>query len=64
METRQLKFVIARPGGNASKNAVGYKMGIPSTWAQAMGISPDTRNVTVTFDGDQITIKKSDNESV
>lgn len=59
MEIRQLKFTITRPGGNASKNSVGYKMAIPSSWAKAMGIKTDSRNVSVTFDGEQITIKKS-----
>ena len=59
METRQLKFTITRPGGNASKNSVGYKMAIPSAWAQALDITPDDRTVTVTFDGEQIIIKKS-----
>lgn len=59
MEIRQLKFTITRPGGNASKNSVGYKMAIPSAWAQSMGITPDSRNVSVTFDGEKIIIKKA-----
>ena len=59
METRQLKISIGKSGGNSSSGTKKHLLSLPNTWMQAMGITPDDRTVTVTFDGEQIIIKKS-----
>ncbi len=58
MEERHLKIMFRKTGGNAGKNAIGTSMSIPVSWVRALGISPDDRNLIVTFDGETITIKK------
>lgn len=64
METRKLKISIGKSGGNSGSGTKKHLLSLPNTWMQSMGISPDDRTVTVIFDGEQITIKKSDDESV
>lgn len=59
METRSCNVQIGRPGGNASKGAKNYRISIPSVWAQKMGITPEDKAVSLSFDGQQIIIKKS-----
>lgn len=58
MDTRVYKLNIKRAGGNASKNAVAYKIDLPSTWLKIMGISPEERAVEISFDGNSIAIRK------
>lgn len=57
-ESRVLNLIARKPGGNASKGAFGYKITVPTAWVTAMGLSPDDRACTVTFDGEKITITK------
>lgn len=57
-ESRVLNLIARKPGGNASKGAFGYKITIPTAWVTAMGLSPDDRACTVTFDGRCIIIEK------
>ena len=55
---RKRRIIFDKPGGNASKNAVSYKISLPSGWIKEMGISQDDRYVSIEFDGEKITIKK------
>ena len=57
-EVRTLRCMINKVGGNAGKNAVNYKISVPSAWAGAMGITPESRDLKVTFDGEKIIIEK------
>lgn len=59
METRKRDVQIGKPGGNASKNAKNYRISIPSPWMQALGITPEDKTVTLTFDGKRIVIEKA-----
>ena len=58
MEERVLKVHCVKAGGNAGKNARSYRIPLPNTWANQMGVTPDDREVKVQFDGSVITIEK------
>ncbi len=58
-ELRKAHMIIARAGGNASKNAYNCKVSIPKAWADKLGFSPIDKALTLEFDGKQIVIKKS-----
>lgn len=57
-ETRNMRAIICKVGGNAGKNAVNYRVSIPSTWAAALNISKEDRELVMTFDGKKIVIEK------
>ena len=58
MEQRTAKVILAKAGGNASPNSYGCKVSLPKTWVDNMGITPEQREVTLSFDGDRITIER------
>lgn len=58
MEERTGRVIVSRPGGTASKNAVGYKVTIPNKWAAELGLSADEREIKLTYDGEKIIIEK------
>lgn len=62
-ETRQSKVGVCRPGGNASANARQYRISLPTKWVKEMGITPEKRNVKISFDGAVITIRKREEET-
>ena len=58
MEKRTMNVIIQAPGGTAAKNSNTYKLSLPSSWVQKMGISENDRQVELRFDGTSITITK------
>ena len=62
METRKSKAVLRRPGGNASKNAEAYRVNIPTKWAKDMGITPDERNLKITYENKKMIVEKGTEE--
>ena len=60
METRKYKISVGKPGGNSSKNAKNYRLSLPSKWVQEMGVSPEERELRISFDGKRITIVKDE----
>jgi hypothetical protein len=65
MEQRNLKVSCCKAGGNASKNALSYKLTLPVAWIKEMGIDLESREVIATFDGNKIIIEKGKrNESL
>lgn len=56
-EERTAKILINKAGGNAGLDAKGYRVALPSAWIKTMGISEDSREVTLQFDGESITIR-------
>lgn len=58
MEQRNLKVSCCKAGGNASKNALSYKLTLPVAWIKEMGIDSESREVIATFDGNKIIIEK------
>lgn len=61
MEQKDLKVSFCKAGGNASKNAVSPKLNLPIAWIREMGINPEDREITITFDGKKIIIEKKKN---
>ena len=57
-ETRTLKVIFSKAGGNASKSAVSNKISIPNKWVSEMGMTKSKRSVRVTYDGNRIIIEK------
>ncbi len=57
-EMRIMRIMINKAGGNAGKNALNYRMSIPSVWAKTLGITEKNREVVAYFDGETLTIKK------
>ena len=58
MEKRIVNVIIQAPGGTAAKNSSTYKLSLPSSWVNEMGISEENRQVEMKFDGTSITITK------
>ena len=58
METRTGNIIIGSSGGTAGGTANNYKIALPSSWVRQMGISPDSRQVELSFDGTTITIAR------
>lgn len=60
MEERNANVIFGKAGGNASKNSYTCKLSIPKTWVDRMGVRPDSREVTLCFDGDTLTVRRPD----
>lgn len=57
-ETRNMRCMINKVGGNAGSGAVNYRVSLPSAWAVEMGISKESQELAMTFDGNKIVITK------
>lgn len=57
-ETRYLKVMFNKAGGNASRNAISNKISLPTRWVSEMGMTKSNRTVCVTYDGERIIIEK------
>ena len=57
-EERTANILINKADGNAGPDAKGYRVALPSVWMKALGISEDSRTVTLQFDGESITIRR------
>lgn len=57
-ETRHLRCMINKAGGNAGKESLNYKISVPNAWAAALCITKDSRELTATFDGSKIIIER------
>ena len=55
MEEKKVKIMLAQ-SGNGSEN---YRLRIPTPWIKQMELDEE-RNVTISFDGNKITIVKED----
>ena len=51
---------LNKSGGTAGKGGITYRVTIPSTWAKAIGIMEDSRDLSIIYDEkkQQIIIKK------
>lgn len=58
VDSRELKVIISKAGGNASKNAISNKISLPNTWMKSMNITKDNRDVIAIFNNNEIIIKK------
>lgn len=60
MEERTARMIFNRSGGTAGSGGCTTRVTIPSSWTREMGINQDDREITISFDGERITIEKSD----
>ena len=58
METRTANLIIGTSGGTAGRNATNYKLALPSTWIKEMGLTPEQRQLELSFDGTSIVITR------
>ena len=58
METRKAKLIINKSGGTASKKSKTYRVTIPNSWIEQLGLNENYRDVELAFDGNKIIIKK------
>ena len=54
MEKRGGRIITGRAGGTAGKNAMTYKVSLPSAWVREMGLSGEERQIELSFDGQRI----------
>lgn len=57
METRNGKISVSKAGGTAGNGAKTYKLSLPSVWVHALGLAAGERRVTLSFDGEAITVR-------
>ena len=57
METRNGKISVSKAGGTAGNGAKTYKLSLPSAWVRALGLADGLRRVTLSFDGEAITVR-------
>lgn len=58
MEVRDAKVIFNKSGGTSSQGGYTTRVTIPISWIKQMGISPDDREITISFDGEKIIIEK------
>lgn len=58
VESRKAKINVSAAGGTAGKGAKTYKVSLPTSWVEAMGLSMEQREVELSFDGEQIILTK------
>lgn len=58
MEMRAYNLIISTSGGTAGGSANNYKISLPSTWVQKMGLDAEHRQMELCFDGTSITITR------
>ena len=59
METRNAKLIINKSGGTASEKSKTYRVTIPNSWIEQLGLNENYRDVELAFDGDKIIINKA-----
>ena len=58
METRNAKLIINKSGGTASEKSKTYRVTIPNSWIEQLGISEDNREIELSFNGSEITVRR------
>lgn len=61
-EQRNARAIVSKPGGSAGKNSLTYKVTIPNSWAAALDITKEDRDLIMTFDGKKIVIERKKKE--
>lgn len=56
MERRRAKVNISSAGGTAGRGAKTYKVTLPTTWVEQLGITEERRELDLAFDGRRITL--------
>ncbi len=56
METRLGKISASKAGGTAGNGSMTYKLSLPSAWVSELGLTKNDCRVTLSFDGEVITV--------
>lgn len=56
MDKRNSKLIVNNSGGTSSKGAKTYRVTIPNTWIEQLGLNERKRDLSISFDGEKITI--------
>ena len=58
MEKRLIKVNISTAGGTAGVDSKTYKISLPNSWIQQLGITGDERELEMSFDGECISLRR------
>lgn len=58
MEIRNANIIINKSGGTASSQGKTYRVTLPNSWVEQLGIDEENREVELCFDGMKITVRK------
>ena len=58
MEIRNANIIINKSGGTASSQGKTYRITLPNSWVEQLGIDEENREVELCFDGMKITVRK------
>ena len=58
MERRVAKVSISSAGGTAAKGAKTYKIALPTSWMDALGVNAESREFVLAFDGKSIILSR------
>lgn len=58
MERRKAKVNISPAGGTAGKGAKTYKVTLPTTWVERLGVTEERRELDLVFDGRRIILSQ------
>lgn len=59
-KSRTLKVIFYKAGGNSGKHSFGTRISFPKAWADDMGITPENREVKLTYSQKKIIIERKD----
>ena len=59
METKTAKVIFNRSGGTAGKGGITNRVTLPTTWIREMGVTEESREVKISFDGRKITLERN-----
>ncbi len=59
IEQRKARVIINKAGGTAGPDAKNYRISLPSSWVKQLGITADSRDVLLQFDGESIIIRRA-----
>lgn len=60
MNKAKRNIIFNKAGGTAGKDSVTYKLNIPADMVNGLGVTSESRSVTLEFDKDKIVIKKAE----
>ncbi len=57
MKKRNARIIINKSGGSSSENSYTYRVTLPNSWVNEMGLRKDNRELELLFDGQVIKIR-------
>ena len=57
MKSRNAKLIVNHSGGTASKSGKTYRVNLPNSWIEELGLGENSRELNLNFDGEKVIIK-------